>query len=140
MRDLARLADAALASDDRRAGSHALYLELSAFTGSYLQHQDFEERVVMRLLAEHLDVVDLLALHEQILASVEPQVMGQCLTLMLPAINVVDRAEMLGGMRASAPAEVFAGVWALAADLLSTREYLATAARLGIAVDPSKIG
>ena len=137
---IAGLADAALAGRDDRAGSHALYLELAAFTASYLQHQDFEERVVMRTLAEDLEFEELLDLHERILASVEPAVMVRCLTLMLPAINIVDRTEMLAGMRAGAPAEAFAATWALAGDVLPTREYLATASRLGLAVDSAKIG
>jgi hypothetical protein len=140
---LSRLAEAALETTDLvvdgRAASHALYLELASFTAAYLQHQDFEERVVMRTLDANLTFAELLSLHEQILASVAPDVMGRCLELMLPAINLVDRTEMLAGMRAGAPAEVFAATWALAGTVLSTREYLATAARLDIAVDPAQI-
>jgi hypothetical protein len=137
---LGELADVALECVDPRAGSHQLYLELASFTAAYLEHQDFEERVVMRLLAENRSFEQLLTLHEQILASVRPAVMARCLELMLPAINIVDRTEMLAGMRATAPAEVFAGTWALAADVLSTREYVATAARLDLSVDHTKIG
>jgi hypothetical protein len=139
MHRIAELADLALGSDADRAASHALYLELAAFTGAYLQHQDHEERVLMRLLADHLDMDALLALHQQILASVAPDVMRRCLELMLPAINIVDRTEMLAGMRATAPAEVFAGTWALAGEVLPTSEYLATAARLHLVVDATKL-
>jgi hypothetical protein len=137
---IAELAGAALAdSVDGRTGSHALYLELAAFTAMYLQHQDYEERVVMRVLDEHLSFPELLQLHEQILASVQPDVMVRCASLMLPAMNIVDRCEMLGAMRDTAPGFVFAGMWDLAGSVLSTRQYLATAHRLGLAVDPAKI-
>lgn len=94
----------------------------------------------MRVLDEHLDVPQLLQLHEQILASVQPDVMVRCISLMLPAMNIVDRGEMLGAMRATAPDAVFADVWALAGSVLSTRQYLSTAHRLGFPVDPAKIG
>ena len=123
----------------RGRASHALYLELASFTASYLQHQDFEERVVMRTLDQNLTLEELLDLHGQILGSVAPDVMKRCLQLMLPAINILDRIEMLGGMAATAPPEVFAAVWQMAGDVLSTREYLATAARLNLTVDAAKI-
>lgn len=132
---LGRLADASLVTDDGRAGAHALYLELAAFTGAYLQHQDFEERVVMRAMCGAYSVEELIEIHTRIVTSIEPQLNFRFTALMLPAINVVDRVEVLGGMRATMPPEVFDGVWAMAGNVLSTREYLATAARLGLPVD-----
>jgi hypothetical protein len=116
-----------------------VYLELAAFTSLYLQHQDDEERVVMRALDGALTFEEVLALHNQIIASVRPDVLMACLALMLPAVNLADRCELLGGMQASAPAEAFAAVWALAAQVLDTRAYLQTAGRLGLPVDASVI-
>ena len=46
--------------------------------------------------------------------------MAKSLALMLPAMNIDDRTELLGGMRAGAPAEVFDGVWGLAGSVLDT--------------------
>ncbi len=40
--------------------------------------------------------------------------MAASLAIMLPAMNNDDRTELLGGMQAGAPPEVFAGVWSLA--------------------------
>ena len=51
---------------------------------------------------------------------------------MLPAMNLDDRAELLGGMRAGAPAEVFQGVWGLAESVLDPRDLAPLAARLGV--------
>ena len=51
---------------------------------------------------------------------------------MLPAMNIDDRAELLGGMRAGAPAEVFDGVWGLAGSVLDPTDLAALATRLGI--------
>ena len=58
--------------------------------------------------------------------------MANSLALMLPAMNIDDRAELLGGMRAGAPAEVFAGVWGLAGSVLDDTAYAALAARLDL--------
>ena len=54
--------------------------------------------------------------------------MGWSLSVMIPAMNVDDRTEMLGGMRSEAPAEVFAGVWALVTTVLAAADVAAVAA------------
>jgi hypothetical protein len=56
--------------------------------------------------------------------------MGVALSLMLPAMNVEDRTELLGGIRMGAPAEVFAQVMGLAQAVLTAADYDALAARL----------
>jgi hypothetical protein len=61
-----------------------------------------------------------------------PEELTRGLVAILPAGNVDDRCELLGGMRAGAPAEVFAGLWRLAASLLSPEDAAQVAARLGL--------
>jgi hypothetical protein len=51
---------------------------------------------------------------------------------MLPAMNIENRLELLGGMRASAPAEAFEGVWGLAGAVLDPADHAALARRLGL--------
>ena len=58
--------------------------------------------------------------------------MAKSLALMLPAMNVDGRSELLGGMQAGAPAEVFAGVWSLAGSVLEPTDLAAVARRIGI--------
>jgi hypothetical protein len=58
--------------------------------------------------------------------------MASFLAIMIPAMNVDDRTELLGGMQAGAPAEVFAGVWGLVGSVLVPADVAAVAARLGI--------
>ena len=48
-------------------------------------------------------------------------------------MNIDDRAELLGGMRAGAPAEVFQGVWSLVGSVLEADDLRALARRLDIA-------
>jgi hypothetical protein len=119
-------------NESARAVAHELYLDLAAFTGDYLAHQDVEERVIGPVLDEALGVQGLLGLHGAIMASIPPQEQAHSLALMFPAMNIDDRTELLGGMRVMAPAEVFAGTWSLARSVLSAHEAQALAARLGL--------
>lgn len=109
-----------------------LYLEAAAFTGTYLQHQDYEERTVQPALARAIGQEGTAAVHGAIVASIPPDVMARSLAVMLPAMNVEDRAELLGGMRAEAPAEVFTGVWSLTCSVLDPVACQVLAGRLGI--------
>jgi hypothetical protein len=126
------LAVAELPGAEARTVGTELYLELASFTSRYLEHQNLEERVVMPALAAALGPVGVLEIHTTIIGSIPPQDMAFSLSLMLPAMNVDDRTELLGGMRASAPTEVFAGVWGLAGSVLSPADVAALGARLGI--------
>ena len=72
------------------------------------------------------------AIHQQILGSIPPDEMAKSLGLMLPAMNLDDRTDMLAGMRAGAPAEVFQGVWGLAGTVLTPGDHAALASRLGL--------
>jgi hypothetical protein len=71
-------------------------------------------------------------MHQAIVGSIPPDQMAASLALMLPALNVDDRTELLGGMREGAPPEVFEGVWGLAGSVLAERDHAALAARLGL--------
>jgi hypothetical protein len=135
MLELGSLANAAA---DARSGEtarrrlHVVYLELASFTSAYLAHQDIEERVVMPALCQAMPVNDLLAIHHAIVSSIPPAAMADGLALMLPAMNVEDRVELLGGMQQGAPPEVFAGVVGLAQSVLPAADHAALASRLGL--------
>jgi hypothetical protein len=99
----------------QRAATHELYLELAEFTGSYLIHQDVEERTVTPALCRVVGPDAMMAIHAAIIARIPRDEMARGLAFMLPAMNLDDRSELLGDMRAAAPAPVFEGVWGLAA-------------------------
>lgn len=116
---------------DRRARVHGLYMELASFTSAYLDHQDFEERVVMPAIDAALGVEGVAEIHGAIIAGIPPEEMARSLAIMLPAMNVDDRADLLGGMQANAPAEAFEATWSLAASVLAPADVAALATRLG---------
>jgi hypothetical protein len=116
---------------DRRHRVHGLYMELASFTSAYLDHQDFEERVVMPAVDAALGIEGVAAIHGAIIAGIPPEEMARSLAVMLPAMNVDDRTELLGGMQANAPAEAFEATWSLATSVLAPADVAALATRLG---------
>jgi hypothetical protein len=134
MDDLVGLAEEAAVLDAADAGHrvHQVHLALASFTSAYLEHQDVEERVIMPALETAVGVEAVVGIHQAILAAIPPQEMAKSLALMLPAMNIDGRTELLGGMRAGAPAEVFDGVWSLAGSVLEPSDLVALAGRLGI--------
>lgn len=114
---------------DRR-DLHEVYLELASFTSAYLRHQDVEERDIHPALFGAVGFEGLFEVHERLVASIPPPEMAASLSLMLPAMNLDDRTELLGGIRLGAPAEVFAGIWALAESVLLPADVAAVSARL----------
>ena len=124
------LAAATVDTNEARRLGHLLYLELSGFVSAYLNHQLVEERVVMPALEQAIGVEAVIGLHMQILGSIPPDEMVAGLSMMLPALNLDDRAEMLGGMRLSAPPEAFQGVVGLARSVLRPADFDALATRL----------
>jgi Hemerythrin HHE cation binding domain len=118
--------------DTARRQGQRLYLDLASFTSVYLAHQDIEEREVMPALHELLGAEVMLGVHQQIIGSIPPAEMARSLALMLPAMNLDDRTELLGGMQAGAPAEVFGEVWGLAGSVLHPQDTDAVARRLGL--------
>jgi len=125
-------ADAVTAADTRGA-VHRLYVELASFTSAYLAHQDLEERVIMPRLEAAIGFDAVLGIHQAIVGSIPPDQMARSLPIMLRAMNVDDRTELVGGMQAGAPPEVFAGLWSLARSALTNEDAAQVAARLGIA-------
>lgn len=125
-------AEAVDAAANARDAMHHAYLELASFTSTYLAHQYTEEQVVMPALEAEIGVEAVMTIHGHIIGSIPPPEMAASLAVMLPAMNIDDRTEMLGGMRANAPAEVFEGVWGLAGKVLDPGDYAALGVRLGL--------
>lgn len=128
------LADTTATGDrEARRVMQLLHLDLASFTSNYLSHQDLEERVVMPALEDAVGPEACLGLHVAIVSSIPPAEMMRSLAFMLPAMNLEDRADLLGGMRAVAPPQAFEGVWALAGSVLDPADHLALGRRLGLA-------
>lgn len=118
---------------DLRRAVQVLYLDLARFTSEYLVHIDIEERLLMPALEDAVGPDATFEMHGAIVSSIPPDEMVRSLSLMLPAMNVDDRCELLGGMQAGAPPEVFAGVIDLARSVLDVDDYRDVARRFNLA-------
>jgi hypothetical protein len=121
---------------DRRTAIHELYIELASFTGAYLAHQDFEERILVPALFDRIGADEIRAIHSRVIAGMLPEQFTRGAVAMFPALNIEDRFEMLAGMRAGMPDNAFAGVWSLAASVLAPQDTADVAARLGLDASP----
>jgi hypothetical protein len=124
---------AAAPASQRRLALHRFYLGVASFTAEYLQHQEFEELQAMPALSRAIGADELQIVEHDLVASIPPDEIAAFSALMIPAMNLEDRVEMLGGMQAGAPPEVFAGMMALTQSVIAAADYTALATRLGVA-------
>jgi hypothetical protein len=91
---------------------------LAAFVGENFVHMHMEETDNNAVLWQHYTDEELFAIERAIVASIPPEESGFIMQWMIPALNPAERAQLLRGMRAGAPAPVFEGVYGLAKSLL----------------------
>jgi hypothetical protein len=101
---------------------HELNVELSRVAGDLMMHMAHEEQVIMPALWQHYTDEQIMATEQQLVGSIAPDKLARFLTWMIPAMNAPERAEMFAGMKAGAPAEVFAFVRDLARSVLTAEE------------------
>jgi Hemerythrin HHE cation binding domain len=131
LRDLAALVRHS-ADAGRAAALRRLYQALALFVAENLQHMHVEETAHNALLWAAYDDAELLAIEQQIVASIPPQAMADALHWFFPALSAPERAGMLAGMRSGMPAPVFAGVLELARGCLAPAEHAKLFAALGL--------
>lgn len=109
------------------------YLAVGAFMAADLAHMQLEEQVIMPALQARFDDGQLMELHGRIVGSLSPEEKALTFSLMFPAIHEVERLELLQGLRAKAPAEVFEGFARLVASVLPEGEWQSLRSRLDLA-------
>lgn len=108
--ELRRLAEE-LASgvNDRPARLRKLYQRFALFVAEDLQHMHEEETEVMPMIAANFSADEIAAIEHRIVSNIPPAEMLGFMRYMLGATSKSERIEMLTGMQAGMPAEVFAG-------------------------------
>lgn len=117
-----------------------LYRALSLFVAENLCHMAEEEAGHNPVLWAHYSDAELMALHDDLVASIAPPEMLAALRWMVPACNPRERAEMLGGMQAQAPQPAFEAVLDTVRPHLDAREWASLARTLGRAPQPGLVG
>jgi hypothetical protein len=116
-----------------RAGALArLYHALARYMAADFTHMAFEDSEFNAILWRHCSDAEILAIDREIVATVEPATMAVALPWIVAALNHGERAAFLGGARLGMPAEVFAGVLAVARQTLPSRDWQKLAAALGV--------
>lgn len=102
---------------------HELYAQLGLFVADNLQHMRVEETAHNAVLWARYTDDELMAIHNQIVGSMPPEQMLFAVRWMVPAMSPPERAGMLAGMKAHAPAAAFEAVLATVRPHLSAMEW-----------------
>lgn len=96
-----------------------LYHALACFVADNLLHMQVEEHHNNEILWRHFSDAELQAIHQGILADIDPELVRYMLGWMLRSLNADERLQLLGGMQRDMPAAAFAGVLAGFGSLVS---------------------
>lgn len=109
--ELRRLAaEVAGAGADRPKRLRRLYQRFALFVADDLAHMHEEETKLMPLIEANFTPEEIVGIRERIVADIEPDMMVRFMRAMLAAATETERREMVGGMQAGMPAEVFSGM------------------------------
>ena len=100
-----------------------LYQSLSQFVAENFEHMLLEEREHNAVLWRHFSDEELLAIHDELVASIPAEEMALHFRWMVPQLSHPERVAMLGGMRQGMPPEVFATQLDMARPLLNARAW-----------------
>jgi hypothetical protein len=96
------------AASSLRAGlAHLLYLDLADFIADNLQHMRIEETRNNETLWALYSDDEVIALHDRLLASVEPPIMMEAIGWMARGLSVPELSELLGEASRKMPASAF---------------------------------
>lgn len=115
------------------ARADAFGVALARFVAEQLQHMADEEQKAMPTLQAAYSDAELDQLHQRLVASIAPDELMAWFGLMLPNVPAVDAAALLDGVRAGAPAELFAAVQELARKVMPAQAFAAVSRRLACA-------
>jgi hypothetical protein len=108
------------------------YRAWNRFTSFYFMHINEEEENVQPTLWKICTDKELAETFKAILASQNPEELKYDLQIMLPAMNIYERAEMINAGRANTPPQAFQGFLKLAEQLLSPDDWKALKPKIGI--------
>jgi hypothetical protein len=109
-----------------------LYRHLALFVAENLQHMHIEETANNALLWAHYSDAELVEIHDRLIASIDPADNMEVMRWMVPALSPVQRAGLLGEMKAQAPAPVFDAVIDLVRPQLDIRDWTKLASAIGM--------
>ena len=110
-----------------------LYHHLSLFVAENFQHMHIEETVNNAALWAAYSDAELIEIHDRLVASIAPPEFMLVARWMVPALNPMERAGLLGGIQAQTPPEAFLGLLAGVRPYLDARGWDKLAHAVGVA-------
>jgi hemerythrin-like domain-containing protein len=124
----------ALPAAGREAAALDLYRQLSLFIAGNLQHMHVEETAHNSVLWARYSDAELAEIHDALVASIGPEEMMFTARWLVPFMNPAERAAVLGGIRAHAPAPAFEAILDTVRPHLSGSEWVKLARALQLPV------
>lgn len=119
-------------AEDRGPALYAFHQHLADFTSMYLAHLRYEDTVVMPALNRAMSDEELEGVTNAIRGSVTLEDWPTYIKYMVPAMTPAERLDMIGGMHAGIPRDLFEPLRAAAEQSLDTASYAALATAAGI--------
>lgn len=107
----------------RNAAALALYRALSLFVAENLQHMHVEETAHNAVLWARYTDAELVAIHDQLVASIPPEEMMTMARWLVPSMSPPERFHLVADMRAKAPAPALEAMLAVVRPHLTAREW-----------------
>jgi len=130
--DLERIRTKSASTEVLRELVLEFYRGWNRFIAFYFMHIDKEEENIQPMLWKICSVEELLGIFRTILSNQNPEELKYNLQLMLPAMNIFERLEILNAGKATMPPEAFRGVLKLAENALSPSDWAELKAKLEI--------
>jgi len=129
----------ALPNVSRDGAAAQLYRDLAAFIAENFVHMNVEETHHNAVLWANYSDVELAGIHDALVASIPPEEMMAVLRWLVPFMNPAERAGMLKGMQAHAPAPAFQAALDTVRPHLTAREWEKLARALDLAPVPGLV-
>ncbi|MFH1143424.1 MAG: hemerythrin domain-containing protein [Candidatus Eisenbacteria bacterium] len=116
----------------RPAAGARLNRVFNALAAFYLAHMNHEEAMLLPVSWRHFTDAELGAIRGEIQKSMTPDVLREWMRWIFSALNDAELADLLKGMRSSAPPEILEGTLVLARTVLGAERWPHVAARAGL--------
>lgn len=119
-------------ADDRITAGTALNLALNQLVAAYLVHMNREDAELVPRMREHFTDPQMAQMRGTIIGQFAPDRLFALLGWMLPALNVTELTELVGGLKRSAPPPVTQAIVELAAAKVPAPRWTEVRTRVGL--------
>jgi hypothetical protein len=116
-----------------------LYRHLALFIAENFQHMQVEETAMNEALWEAYSDAEIMAIHDRLVATLDPAEQALVLRWMTPALPPAERTAMFSGMREQMPPQAFAMVMDAARAALNDTAWAKLARSLGLPPVPGLV-